>query len=353
QCWCGSNADYDVNGEGLCNILCAGAIDGEYCGGVYAMSVYENDETDNTIASVDIVGPTDTSFLGCFSDPTDSRVFLVADSSTSSSMTAELCLELCADFAFYGTQYANECWCGSNADYDANGAGICDMICAGSSGDGEICGGVYAMSIYENNGSDTATVAPVDPTGTSFLGCYSDPAASRVFLEADSFTSSSMTAELCLGLCAEFPLYGTQYAIECWCGTNTDYGANGAGVCDMVCAGTSDTEICGGVYAMSVYENNAADTTAPTYLGCWSDPRGVTRVMSDLVASTDDMTAEVCAVLCASSTFFGTQYGVECWCGDAFTDYDANGEAICDYECAGDTSETCGGFEAISVYELA
>lgn len=91
QCWCGSNTEYDANGEGLCNMLCAGAIDGEYCGGTFAMSVYENGgSVTTTVAPVDIVDSTDPSFLGCFSDPADSRVFLKAESSTSSAMTSEV-----------------------------------------------------------------------------------------------------------------------------------------------------------------------------------------------------------------------------------------------------------------------
>ncbi|CAM9165509.1 unnamed protein product [Scytosiphon promiscuus] len=371
ECFCGgeeaSSGDQYFGRHGssdACEMLCTGNPD-ELCGGDTAMEVFLLGAPEGTEAPDDTplleVDPEpiepeeptdDASYLGCYSDPADSRIFLEADSSTAPQMSAEVCSALCASFPFYGTQYAEECWCGSNVDYDANGEGLCNLLCAGAI-DGEYCGGVYAMSVYENDGTITTTTAPVDivePTDPSFLGCFSDPADSRVFLEADSSASSSMTAELCSGLCAEFPFYGTQYAIECWCGSNIDYDANGAGVCDMVCGGASDDEVCGGVYAMSIYET--ADPTEPTYLGCWSDPRGVTRVMSNLVASTEDMTTEVCAELCATSTFFGTQYGVECWCGDASTDFEANGGAVCDYDCAGDASEACGGFEAISVYEL-
>ncbi|CAN0429880.1 unnamed protein product, partial [Hapterophycus canaliculatus] len=43
----------------------------------------------------------------------------------------------------------------------------------------------------------------------------------------------------------------------------------------------------------------------------------------------------------------------QCWCGDASIDYEFHGEADCDYECSGDATQTCGGFEAVSVYEVA
>ena len=40
----------------------------------------------------------------------------------------------------------------------------------------------------------------------------------------------------------------------------------------------------------------------------------------------------------------------QCWCGDESTDYDANGTATCDFACAGNAGEICGGRNAMSVY---
>ncbi|CAN0266624.1 unnamed protein product, partial [Ectocarpus sp. 12 AP-2014] len=41
----------------------------------------------------------------------------------------------------------------------------------------------------------------------------------------------------------------------------------------------------------------------------------------------------------------------ECWCGPAGTDYEKHGESTeCTYECPGSPNETCGGFNAASVY---
>ena len=63
--------------------------------------------------------------------------------------------------------------------------------------------------------------------------------------------------------------------------------------------------------------------------------------------------AQKCAGLCGGSPFFNTQYGIECWCGDADTDFDQHGasnEAECDISCAGNAGENCGGFFWASVY---
>ncbi|CAN0265438.1 unnamed protein product, partial [Laminaria digitata] len=41
----------------------------------------------------------------------------------------------------------------------------------------------------------------------------------------------------------------------------------------------------------------------------------------------------------------------QCFCGVSSDDPDELGEATCNFDCAGDASQTCGGCPAISVYE--
>ena len=43
---------------------------------------------------------------------------------------------------------------------------------------------------------------------------------------------------------------------------------------------------------------------------------------------------------------------MKCWCGDD-SDYDRHGTAVCDMDCTGDASETCGGRNAMSVYDIS
>lgn len=75
--------------------------------------------------------------------------------------------------------------------------------------------------------------------------------------------------------------------LQCWCGDdNYDlYGQSNR--CTMACAGDSD-ELCGGSYAMSVYENEKP--VPPGYVGCFTD-KSPGRIMTDQRRS-GDMTAE-------------------------------------------------------------
>ncbi|CBJ25809.1 conserved unknown protein [Ectocarpus siliculosus] len=71
-----------------------------------------------------------------------------------------------------------------------------------------------------------------------------------------------------------------------------------------------------------------------------------------------DMTPDVCAAYCLDEgtyTFYGVQYGQECWCGTSGTEYDRLGAlemSECDYPCTGDASLSCGGFDSFHAFEL-
>ncbi|CAB1115948.1 unnamed protein product [Ectocarpus sp. CCAP 1310/34] len=109
-----------------------------------------------------------------------------------------------------------------------------------------------------------------------------------------SCDSKLVLCVVCSDHCSAYPYYGTQYSTECWCGDeNADYGANGASnECVVPCAGDA-SEMCGGSYSMSVYQNEVEIPVHPAYRGCYSDP-GTNRVFVQ-DDSSDEMTAEVAA----------------------------------------------------------
>ena len=66
---------------------------------------------------------------------------------------AQACQTHCTGSAYFGVQYAIECWCSGtdSADYpyDAHGASTdCNEPCSGNAA--ETCGGDWAMNVYEN-----------------------------------------------------------------------------------------------------------------------------------------------------------------------------------------------------------
>ncbi|CAM9742807.1 unnamed protein product, partial [Sphacelaria rigidula] len=177
QCWCGaSDVDYDRHGSGTCDDDCEGDSSVK-CGGYYAFTLYEQRPTPTTPAPT----PAPTMYqesLGCFKDEADDRV--LTNMLSSPDMTPTVCAAHCSSYAYYATQYGNQCWCGaSDVDYDRHGSGTCDDDCEGDSS--VKCGGYYAFTLYEQRPTPT-TPAPT-PAPTMYqesLGCFKDKSTDRV-----------------------------------------------------------------------------------------------------------------------------------------------------------------------------
>eukprot|EP00903_Cladosiphon_okamuranus_P021312 g19583.t1 len=309
--------------------------------------------------------------LGCSVD-SDNRV-MEEGPYVANPMSAEICWGYCAaedkDFEYFGTQYGEECFCAKtlsdtvSLDYDG-----CDYSCAGK--ESEICGGYYAISVYD--------IKPF-----VVLGCRAD-ADDRIMGEIEEISFTEMTAEYCYEVCVQDGTnthFGTQYGRECWCVNDPTLGSinkyiDEPAACNYPCTGDAD-EFCGGSFAMNVFEIDGTVTPAPTapdtlapvpgpiaggdgysYVGCRADDSD-DRVMGGIEEISSKMTTELCFDICSqdgANTHFGTQYGVECFCVD-----DPELESInkyideptaCDYECPGDSGEYCGGYDALSVYEI-
>ncbi|CAN0317675.1 unnamed protein product, partial [Ectocarpus fasciculatus] len=243
----------------------------------------------------------------------------------------------------------------------------------------------------------------------TYVGCFTDTQADRVL--GDQLTNGQeMTTEFCFNYCVGLDALwmATQYGIECWCTAEAelDYARHGEGAqCNYDCAG-DETESCGGYNAFDLYRIDAAfstsdgdtsptpvdgeadndegdgtegdgDTTPTpvdggtdndegdgteggndyTYLGCFKDTQ-LDRILGDQLTNGQDMTTEFCYGYCNSkgATLMATQYAIECWCTsepEDQVDYARHGDgAQCNYDCVGDEDESCGGFNAFSLYRI-
>eukprot|EP00903_Cladosiphon_okamuranus_P011441 g10779.t1 len=101
---------------------------------------------------------------------------------------------------------------------------------------------------------------------------------------------------------------------------------------------------------------HTVNTVSWTYLGCVMDDQGE-RVFDGRIDVDNGMTTEMCYGLClnAGYAFFGTQYRDECWCTQENEDFEEHGAidiAVCDMQCDGDADQICGGYDALSAYEI-
>jgi hypothetical protein len=99
------------------------------------------------------------------------------------------------------------------------------------------------------------------------------------------------------------------------------------------------------------FDSGSGEPTLHTFSGCFTDSVS-SRTLTGAVFADGGMTTEQCADLCESYQFFGLEYGTECFCGNVRS---PGSQQVDDTECAmacgGDSSETCGDSNRLSIYE--
>ncbi len=223
------------------------------------------------------------------------------------------------------------------------------MLCNGDAL--HYCGGPNRLNLYKYNGvvppptnppvgggggGVAATPLTTGLPGTwSYNGCWVDNAFGRIFSfqEPASQTNSALT---CIAQCsaAGYSVAGTEYGVECYCGSHLQGGAVKAGSdadCAMACPGDPD-HACGGPNRLSVYAATATfpvypvPTTKTTglpgsyqYLGCYAEAGGGRRVFEHLIENQTANSVDGCLTLCSSYGFpvGSLEFGTQCSCGDA------------------------------------
>lgn len=289
-------------------------------------------------------------FQGCYTEPPrhEGRA-LKAAGTRSDDMTNEKCAAFCSDYKFFGTEYSRECYCGNAlAPNTLPADGDCTMACAGD--ETQICGAGDRLSIYLN----PAYVEPVVATVPDWnhIGCVVDKPGDRV-LSAKATARDDMTPQACASICKDYEYFGVEFGRECYCGRSFLGEVVGDEQCTRGCSGDPSV-LCGDGDRLNVYSSAAASSYPESvgdyrYIHCGADSP-TDRVLKGAYTSAADMTIEKCAASCSEYTYFGLEYGRECFCGNSYTGVEKP-KADCHYRCSGDGSQICGGSNRISVYD--
>ncbi|KAI0086860.1 copper radical oxidase [Irpex rosettiformis] len=324
--------------------------------------------------------------LGCFTDGNPGgRTLDGATFTNTTGMTTEACITFCDNqgFVYSGTEFAQECYCGN---FFANGgtnttASDCNMPCTGNSA--EICGAGNRLTVFWSGQQPPPPPTTVPSVGQWVsLGCYSDSTASRTLTVGIDPTGPN-SIETCTSACfnAGYPLSGTEFADECYCGLGFSNGGAPTALadCNMPCAGNS-SEFCGGPNRLNVYNftgtlphgpeppagggGGGGNTGAPvfpvltglpsgfSYVGCYVD-NAFGRIFSTELPDNQNLTVESCVTSCSGQNFnvSGVEFGVQCFCGNELINGAvAATDGGCDMSCGGNATEACGGPNRLSVY---
>ncbi|KAL2266404.1 hypothetical protein VTJ83DRAFT_5756 [Remersonia thermophila] len=154
--------------------------------------------------------------------------------------------------------------------------------------------------------------------------------------------------------------------------------SNLAGTCSPFTGGVA----CGDVPATTVSTSSATGTAEPTsestsvpasttstsatptptgpvvkptvggyvFVSCWTEGSGV-RALSEAAFAYDEMTLESCMNNCTGYTYWATEYGRECFCGNSLHPSSSEAPlADCNMPCAGDPFEYCGAGNRLQLY---
>jgi len=329
DCYCGNS----YNGVGMsnnCNVSCSGDA-GKVCGGFMA----------NTVMRTSVQLNYD--YMGCYSDSIYRDVPYLAYQHENN--TIENCVSACSalGFSISALQNVRQCFCADK--FGSQGlSSSCNMRCSGLPR--QICGGLFANSIYKNK----IVAAVTGPKPIAYLGCFQD----RLFRDIpySIYKGLNTSIDNCVDMCTSknYLYAATQNGDTCYCGQS--YGGAGLAlnlyVCDMSCAANKE-QICGGDFTNSIFETRAKKDFK--YLGCWTDDSGK-RDLSYLAYSDLSNKIEKCVKTCSDKGFFfaGVQDSSSCYCGNSYGSY---GTAItCNSECKSDANQVCGGPSANSVFAI-
>lgn len=172
------------------------------------------------------------------------------------------------------------------------------MPCVSSSN--ETCGGPGYLDIYNATGSYTGP----DPT-TGRIGCFGNVALLSGYTYSSTLMSSAVCSTTCLA--RGFALSGTSAGNTCRCGTSDvikNATFNDDGQCNSKCAGVTTGELCGGLYAATIFDASIAAKLSPSsssnssYVGCFTE--GTTKTLSSYTYSVSTLTNKECISSCAS-----------------------------------------------------
>lgn len=328
-------------------------------------------------------------YAGCYRENNPGRQ-LAYQAYGDGQNTIQRCVNLCsaAGWYFAATQYQQECWCGNAVPIQRDTEPDCNYQCTGNAN--QTCGGngyfgdkarmsLFAdLTIYQNVTSPPLAI-PQSVGDYKYIGCYSQKNG-KAMNSKSTADPKFMSVSRCAAFCSGFNAFSLEFAQECFCGAgvNTQYATLTAdsNCMTMTCKG-NNSEFCGAANLAQVYSLNGVKPSSTSIsvsstsgspassspasagvsgwspVGCWTDNVGG-RALTNLVGD-NAMTLNLCASTAqsAGSTYFGVEYGSECWHGKALGGNNVAAPASdCSFTCPGNAAQFCGAGNRLSLWQV-
>ncbi|KAK7956344.1 uncharacterized protein PG986_005566 [Apiospora aurea] len=221
-----------------------------------------------------------------------------------------------------------------------------------------------------------------------YNGCAKDNTPGRQLPKQIYGDMKDNTNGKCISACSGegYKIAATQYTSECWCGNTMPLVFVDEAQCSYRCT-RAVNQTCGGNgefrqggQYMSLFSTAQAlpNTGSPppaddptpvnpgpvnpgvqpqrignfTFAGCYAEGTNG-RALNGKTRAQDTNTLDTCAAFCSGFKYFGTEYGRECYCGDALSTgstMDGIDQSDCKMGCAANSTQLCGAGNRLSIY---
>ncbi|KAH7305991.1 hypothetical protein B0I35DRAFT_483733 [Stachybotrys elegans] len=320
ECWCGNQLAAGSTQAPItqCNIPCNDNTT-EICGGGDRLNIYQLDDGSVGVTSTSAAATTtaagsatgtttrapaptttgirqtvgDSTFQGCYAEPANGRAMPLA--MEDKTMTLEKCEAACAGKTYWGVEYGQECYCANTLAAGTNkldDVTQCNMLCPGDQT--TFCGAGVKLQLYKRGGSSSSSSTSAAGTSTVI------PPSNTVVQPGVTTTTTTTTSAT--------PTY----------------------------TGPAVRQVVSGAW---------------TFQGCYAEPPN-DRAMP-LALYDAQMTLEKCAAACVGKTYFGVEYGSECYCDFTMKAGATKLDDVkqCNMLCPGDQTTFCGAGVKMQLYK--
>ncbi|CZR61363.1 uncharacterized protein PAC_11259 [Phialocephala subalpina] len=351
ECWCGNTlASTSVPAAASsCSMTCSGNAT-EYCGsggylnlyvknGTYVPPVSSTTTSTSTSGTATGTGTTVTptatgpsvkqvvgSYVsqGCWTEATTGRA-LSSTTYANDAMTLESCASFCSGYKMFGVEYGRECYCGNTlgaGSVAATNQADCSFLCPGDKT--EYCGAGNRLSVYVKNGTSASS------------GLSSSVSSSVSSSSVSSSVSSSGTS--------------TRSSSSSQSSTSSQSTSTSSGLISSS-SSTSSSSSAGPTQTLAVTQT----VGKYSFSGCYTEGNGVRALSGAAIYDYNGMTLDNCAANCTAYTYWGVEYGGECYCGNTLGTGSALAakQADCSFTCPGNKYQYCGAGNRLQMYKLS
>ncbi|KAG9230010.1 WSC domain-containing protein [Amylocarpus encephaloides] len=353
-------------------------------------------------------------FQGCYSEQTTGGRALSSKAYANNSMTLEMCSTFCTGLKYWGVEYGRECYCGSALGSGSTlvaDQNDCNFLCPGDKS--TYCGAGNRIQLYMLAGaaststtSSTSSTSSRSSTSTSRSGTSqtssttsqtSDSSTSSGTSQTSSATSgTSQTSSSTSQTSGSSTGSGTSQTSSTTSQSSSSSTSSGPSQTSITTSGTSQTSsttsqtsgsstssgpsqtsstssqssssstsssetltTSSSTSVSTTSTSTSATPTGPTivpstgpynYMGCYTEATSG-RALAAAFFPNNTNTIATCAASCSAYTYFGMEYGRECWCGNSFgVGSVQTKDSDCSMTCGGDKFSYCGAGNRLSVY---